>query len=184
MQTQIDSEQQLKKLAVQCHHGAIATAVSLYQGLLLRRATSILRDPAEANDVVQDVFIRAFKEPRLFNADFRIRAWLYRVTSNLCFNRVRNRKRRGTILSTLQTQHKIDPSQLDAIIASQRKDLLVDAINSLTPIHSEVLMLRFYRDMSYQEMADALSIRMGTVMSRLSRAKIKLMEILDLWQVA
>ena len=184
MQTRIESEQQIKQIASRCHHGAIETTVFLYRDLLLRRATSILRDSADAHDIVQEVFIRACHEPRLFTDDFKIRAWLYRVTSNLCFNRVRNRRRRGLILSNLPTDSIVSASQLDAIICSQREDLFLSAIGSLSAIHSEILRLRFYLDLSYQEIADLLSIRLGTVMSRLSRAKVKLMEILELWEVA
>ena len=74
-------------------------------------AVGILHDQAEASDVVQEVFIRAMREPRLFEEDFRTQAWLYRVTRNLCFNLARDRRRRGAILNTSSRTRGPLPSQ-------------------------------------------------------------------------
>jgi RNA polymerase sigma-70 factor (ECF subfamily) len=145
---------------------------------MTRRARFIMRDEAEAYDIVQEVFIRAMSEPRLFEPEFRIRAWLYRVTTNLCFNTVRNRKRRGVLLETIQIPTSIAPNQVEKLLAAEQTTTVTIALRTLNVIHQEVLVLRFYMDLSYVEIAQRLEICVGTVMSRLSRAKIKLNEAL------
>ena len=157
---------------------AISLVADQYHAEMTRRARMIMRDEAEAHDIVQEVFIRAMNESRLFEPEFRIRAWLYRVTTNLCFNTVRNRKRRGVLLETIQMPTSIEPTQIEKLLAEEQTTNVTRAIKSLNVIHQEVLMLRFYMDLSYDEIAQRLQICVGTVMSRLSRAKIKLNEAL------
>ena len=72
----------------------------------------------------------------------------------------------------------IEPTQIEKLLAEEQTTNVTRAIKSLNVIHQEVLMLRFYMDLSYDEIAQRLQICVGTVMSRLSRAKIKLNEAL------
>ena len=163
---------------------ALTLVADQYHAEMTRRARMIMRDEAEAYDIVQEVFIRAMSEPRLFEPEFRIRAWLYRVTTNLCFNTVRNRKRRGVILETIQMPTSVEPNQIERLLAEEQTTNVTIAIQTLNAIHQEVLMLRFYMDLSYVEIAQRLEICVGTVMSRLSRAKIKLNEALTTSMIA
>jgi len=168
----------MKRAARYDKQHALSLVADQYHAEMTRRARMIMRDEAEAHDIVQEVFIRAMNESRLFEPEFRIRAWLYRVTTNLCFNTVRNRKRRGVLLETIQMPTSIEPTQIEKLLAEEQTTNVTRAIKSLNVIHQEVLMLRFYMDLSYDEIAQRLQICVGTVMSRLSRAKIKLNEAL------
>ncbi|MEC7945974.1 MAG: RNA polymerase sigma factor, partial [Myxococcota bacterium] len=141
-------------------------------------AVGITKDWEEAYDVVQEVFIRAMRETRLFNPEFRIKAWLFRVTSNLCFNLVRDRKRRGVILETFPQPDRTKPDQMDAVFKGERRDEVLDAIGKMTRDHQEILLLRYYDDLSYAEIAAVLQVKLGTVMSRLSRARSRLMAVM------
>jgi RNA polymerase sigma-70 factor (ECF subfamily) len=151
--------------------------VRKYRDRLYYHAIGIVKDHEEAYDVVQEVFIRAIREPRFFDVDFREKAWLFRVTSNLCFNLVRDKRRRGAILDANPMSEAVHGDQLDQVFNGQRRGELLAAIHQMTEDHQEILLLRYYSDLSYAEIADALDIKLGTVMSRLSRARARLLEL-------
>merc|ERR1711970_1432737 len=95
------SEDDIKQLFATNPRAAMEMTIQKYREPLYFHARYIVKDHQEAYDLVQEVFIKAMREQRFFNEDFKIKAWLYRVTSNLCFNQLRNRKRRGAILDTM-----------------------------------------------------------------------------------
>lgn len=177
--TEAWSEAQIKELAKQDRTRAIQVIIQKYRESLLYHAICIVKDRDEAYDLVQEVFIRAIREERLFIQDFRIKAWLYRVTSNLCFNLVRNKKRRSTILEAAKISDRSNADQLLDIFADERRVEILKAISTLSEEHQNILMMRYYNDLSYKELSDVLDVKLGTVMSRLSRARTKLLEILD-----
>ena len=77
-----------------------------------------------------------------------------------------------------------DPKQLDVVFTSERQKTVMAAMDGLSRNHKEILMLRYYSDLSYREIAVSLEIKLGTVMSRLSRAKQQLMHVLEEPEVA
>jgi RNA polymerase sigma-70 factor (ECF subfamily) len=158
---------------------AFELLVRKYRERILHHALYVLKDYHEAFDVCQEVFIKAMREPRLFDAEFKMKAWLFRVASNLCFNIVRDRRRRSTILETVPqvTEELADP--FEQLFTDQRQKRILDAMDRVSLEHRDILMLRYYSDLSYTEIADVLGVKLGTVMSRLSRAKTRLMEVLD-----
>lgn len=174
------SDLHIKSLARTSRRDALDAVVRKYGERLQVHAMYILHDGQEARDVVQEVFIKAMREPRLYDADFKIQAWLYRVTRNLCFNLVRDRRRRDTLLQVGPKPGTTTLDPLDAVFESERQDEILEAVESLTPDHRDILMLRYYEDLSYAEIADRLGIKLGTVMSRLSRARDRLLEVIGL----
>jgi RNA polymerase sigma-70 factor (ECF subfamily) len=150
-----------------------------YREALYFHALYIVKDQAEAYDVVQEVFIRAMREKRFFTPEFKMKAWLYRVTSNLCFNTVRNRKRRGAILETWVRPEHSGADQVEKIFASEQRSQVMESLDHLSEDHRAILLLRYYDDLSYAEIAEVLDIKLGTVMSRLSRARMRLLEVMD-----
>ncbi len=170
------ADEDLKMLAGTDRAAARDILFRKYRDRLQYHALSILHDGAEAGDVVQEVFIKAMREPRLFDADFKVQAWLYRVTRNLCFNIVRDRRRRGGILAAMPKEESTASNQVEAVFGKERQEEVLDAIQRLTEDHRVILMMRYYEDLSYSEIADRLGIKMGTVMSRLSRARDRLNE--------
>jgi RNA polymerase sigma-70 factor (ECF subfamily) len=91
---------------------------------------------------------------------------------------VRDRKRRGAILDGMQKVDRAYADQLDRVFQSERQGEVLSAIGTMTPDHREILMLRYYDDLSYAEIADTLEIKLGTVMSRLSRARTRLLAVM------
>lgn len=157
---------------------AMDLVVREYRERLFQHAFYIVKDSQEAYDAVQEVFIKAMREPRFFEADFRIKAWLFRVTSNLCYNIVRDRRRRGGILETLSRPEGTGATQMERVHEGERRDEVLSAMEGLSRGHREILLLRYYDDLSYTEIAEVLGVKLGTVMSRLSRARTRLGELL------
>ena len=173
------TDEEIKKLSEDNKRQAMELVVQKYRDRLFYHAVYIVKDWEEAYDAVQEVFIRAIREKRFFNEDFRIKAWLYRVTSNLCFNLVRNRKRRGVILESVPREESSAPAQIEQVFASERQSEVLQAINLMTDDHKDILLLRYYNDLSYAEISGVLDIKLGTVMSRLSRARCRLLEVME-----
>ena len=178
------TEAYIKKLAGANSRAAMEAVIRKYRSPLYFHARYIVKDHQEAYDVVQEVFIKAMRETRLFDEDFKIKAWLFRVTSNLCFNQVRNRKRRGVLLDTMMKPEAFGADQLDTVFASEQREEVMEALSHLSDDHKQILLLRYYDDLSYAEIADVLQVKLGTVMSRLSRARMRLMAVMDENEVA
>ena len=169
------SEGEIKCLAADNPRMAMEMIIRKHRSSLFYHALGIVKDGQEAYDIVQEVFIRAMRERRFFQADFRMKAWLFRVTSNLCFNRVRDRKRRGAILETVPRAECAPADQLEQVFSTERRREVLAAIDKMSRNHREILILRYYDDLSYAEIADVLQVKLGTVMSRLSRARGRLL---------
>ena len=172
-------DEEIKALAADDRRLAIELLVRKYRERIVHHALYVVKDLQEAGDVTQEVFIKAMREPRFFDAEFKMKAWLFRVTSNLCFNIVRDRRRRGAILETMPKATETAADQVDAVFSDERQKNIMVAMDHLTEDHREILQLRYYSDLSYVEIGEVLGIKIGTVMSRLSRAKTRLMEVLD-----
>ena len=178
------SEADIKKLAISNSRAAMELVIRKYRQSLYFHARYIVKDHQEAYDLVQEVFIKAMRETRLFDDDFKIKAWLFRVTSNLCFNTVRNRKRRGVLLESMMKPEAFGADQLDTIFAGEQRGEVMAALEELSEDHKQILLLRYYDDLSYAEIADVLQVKLGTVMSRLSRARMRLMDVMQSSELA
>ena len=176
---EVAQDDEIKRLAREDRRRAADLVVRKYREPIFHHAAWILKDWQEAIDVAQEVFIKAMREPRFFEPDFKMKAWLYRVTSNLCFNLVRDRRRRSAILESVPRASADEGDQPDVVFQGERQERILTAMDRLSEDHREILMLRYYSDLSYAEISDALGIKLGTVMSRLSRAKGQLVEYLD-----
>ena len=171
-------DEDIKEVAASDRQQSIDLLVRKYGERLYVHAYCILKDAQEARDVVQEVFIKAMREPRFFDAEFKMQAWLYRVTRNLCFNLVRDRRRRDGILASVPRSEELLADPIDVVFGGERQEEIIQAIGQLTEDHRTILLLRYYEDMSYAEISRALSIKLGTVMSRLSRARDRLLSVI------
>src|SRR5690606_15081831 len=140
---------------------------------LRRYARALAGDSASADDLVQDTLERAWAKLHLYRRGTDLRAWLFSVMHNVHINQRR----------TMRPTETIDEDMAELAQRSQQADALVvrdldRAIALLPPEQRAVLLLVTLEDMSYEEVARTLSIPMGTVMSRLSRAREKLRQMM------
>lgn len=157
---------------------AFAELVRRYQRSVYRTAYALTHNAADADDLAQEAFVRAYKALGRFRADEPLMPWLNRIVTNLTFSLFRSRKRRPEtpldplIESGRQWSVSDDPAQ--AAADEERRRHMQDAFAGLKPEHQAVLTLRVVQDQSYEEMAKTLGVPVGTVMSRLSRARTEL----------
>jgi RNA polymerase sigma-70 factor, ECF subfamily len=152
--------------------------VEIYRTTTERVAYHILRTEEAAADAVQDAWIKVHQAISRFE-DGNFRAWLLRIVTNTCYDHLRRQKRRPAvsldeIIEASHTEfaddaHAVDPE--DAVLRQEQCDLLLAAIEELSPWHREVVILVDVQGYDYAEAAELLDVPLGTVKSRLSRAR-------------
>jgi len=163
---------------------AFAALVHLYGREALQVALGFLGDLEDARDLTQEAFLRALTHMHSFDVERPFFPWFYRILRNLCFNYMAKRGRHGECPLVLESDGGIDPagretSPLQALVASERAAQIWEGLCTLSDEHREIVILRHFRDLSYQEIATLLRIPRGTVMSRLFYARAALREALD-----
>jgi len=171
-------EAALVRLAQGGDHAAFTQLVRLHQRTVYRVAYGLTRNAADADDLAQETFVRAYQAIDRFRVGEPMQPWLIRIATNLCFSLFRRRRRRPE--SSLEAQAEAgvqwathdDPAEHAE--RSERDRRVQAAFAKLSEEHQAVLALRAVQDLSYEEIAAALKIPPGTVMSRLSRARAEL----------
>ena len=140
-----------------------------------RRALAIVRrivqDTDEAEDVVQEVFAKLHSHDVRFDGKAACTTWLHRILVNSSINTLRARKRRGRLESSLSEP----ASPEDAALGNERHELFLQALQTLSEQHRQVVTLRDLRGFSYPEIAQMLGLPEGTVKSALNRGRARLM---------
>jgi len=169
------SDEEIKEISREDRERAFHCLVQRYKKPLLYHALYMLRNEEEAYDVTQEAFIRAYKEQRLFQDDFLIKAWLYRVTTNLCHNVQRSSRRKKRACDVLAREDEPTTHGTDELLVNEESKIeLLDALDELSEKDKTILLLRYYDNLSYKEIAATLKCKLGTVMSRLGRARKRL----------
>ncbi len=150
--------------------------VSRYQGIAHRVAWLIARQAGEAEDAVQEAFVKAYYALPRFRPGAPFRPWLLRIVANEAKNRARSASRReGLVLRAAAADPGgAAPSPEAAALAREDAETLARALGRLREPDRLVIAYRYLFELSEAEVADALGVRPGTVKSRLSRALTKL----------
>lgn len=174
------SEPDLIVCARQGDQAAWNELVRQNQQAAFRLAYLILGDAADAEDVVQEAFIRAFRAFERFDPARSFRPWLLSITSNLARNRLRSIGRYLAALRRL-VQTEPEPGTRAATRDPKRweAEVLWQAVQRLGPRDQEVIYLRFFLELSVDETAEALGVAPGTVKSRLHRAVSRLRGVIE-----
>ena len=148
-------------------------------------ALGLVGNREDALDLSQEAFIRAYRNMTRFNPKWGFFPWFYQILRNLCFDHLRKKRhRRASSLEALDSQQgtiAVDDYFTPDVVAerNETKDLVWKAIGKLDEKHREVIILRHFRNLSYEQIAHTLFCNKGTVMSRLYHARKKLKAILD-----
>jgi RNA polymerase sigma-70 factor, ECF subfamily len=139
--------------------GAFEELVLRYQKPIYGFVLRLLRDPAEAEDTVQKVFLLVYQNLKNFRFEASFKTWLYRISINQCHNVFRRHKNREFTpvddlpLADAKTSQEEDYAHKEILALAQK------AIDKLPPKQRQVLLLRVYQDLSFEEIGQALNIR-------------------------
>jgi len=142
-----------------------------------RLCRGVLGNDADAEDAAQEVLLRVLEKARSFDGRSRFSTWVYRLTVNhaLNFRRQRDRRRPASLEAGLEERHATEPSPADAAARSEAHEALDRLLAALPDDARAILSLREVEALSYREIAAALDVPVGTVMSRLARARARLL---------
>ena len=162
---------------------AFETLVLAYEKNVYNIALRMTGNSEDAADMTQEAFIKAYNSLQSFRGDSKFSVWLYRIVSNVCLDFLRSKNRRPTVSLSVEDDDGED-AQLDVADESQSPELLLDrkltrdsvrrGLDSLPPDYRQILLLREIQGLSYDEIAQALSLEVGTVKSRIFRARKRL----------
>lgn len=162
--------------AMRGDHDAFSALAAGSVDRLFAAAALILRDRSAAEDAVQDAMVRAWTGlAKLRDAD-RFDAWLHRLLTNACYDAIRARGRRGAEIELLPVH---EPSIADASVGIANRDELDRGFRRLSVQHRTAIVLRYYVGLTVPEVAEAMSIPVGTAKSRLHHAEQRLRMALE-----
>ncbi len=175
-------EDELIQQALAGKSHAYGLLVERYQDRLYSAMLHIVGSHDEAEDVVQDSFVQAYIKLNTFQGNSRFFTWLYRIAFN---NALSRRRRRRADLSIEQSRESSGGEPEDRqeapdepMMRNERVAMVKAAMDKLTDEHRSILVLREMQEMAYEDIAAILEINIGTVRSRLSRARNQLHDIL------
>jgi RNA polymerase sigma-70 factor (ECF subfamily) len=136
----------------------------------------LVRNHADAEDLLQDTFLRAYENIARFDERYRFYTWLYRIAVNLCFTHLKRRKAAPQSLTDDEGETTDVPDERRPELSANvdRRHAIERALAELPAEQRLAMVLRTYEELSYAEIAEVMKTSIGTVMSRLSRARDKL----------
>lgn len=182
-QSDADQDRALIELAKAGDQDAFKQLVQRHQRRAQAIAMGVLRNEQEALDVVQEAFLRVYRGLDGFNGGASFFTWLYRIVHNLAIDVLRRPARRDAPLPEGRELEQVDSPLLARLPEADPLDLvrrgelaarLQEALDALPSYHRSVILMREVEGMSYEEMAQAMEVSKGTIMSRLFHARRKL----------
>ncbi len=168
-------------------HQAFESLVRRYQRQVANLIYITMGNRDDVEDIAQEVFIRVYRSLPKFKFDASFFSWLYRITMNLCIDEIRKRKIRRVLSLDYLTEDTLEKNRKnkdytlasDLVLMEEKRQVIQSALQRLTPEHREVLVLREYQDLAYNEIAEILGLRLEAVKSRIFRARMELKNLLD-----
>jgi RNA polymerase sigma-70 factor, ECF subfamily len=176
----ISIEAHLARLALKGDQQAFAEIVGLYQDKLYHMAYRMLSSRQEAEDVVQDTFLRVYKNLDRYDDTMKFSTWIYRIATNLCIDRLRKRKPSYSLDAETSEHEGLDGYSMipsdnrtpeSETLLSEMQSTVHKAIDNLPAKYKSVMVLRYLQDLSLQEIGDVLDMPVTTVKTRVHRGR-------------
>lgn len=173
------SDAELVKRAQQDDERAFGELVVRYESKVYSLALKMLRNPEDAEDVLQDTFLRAYRGIKSFQGASTFSTWIYRITANSALMRLR-KKQLPTVSIEEQDEKEApvsivdwSPGPVEQVLNDELHRVMDEAIEGLPPEFRQVFILRDVEELSNAEVAEVLDLSVAAVKSRLHRARLK-----------
>ena len=165
---------------------AFGTLVASYEKFIFNVACKMFSNSEDVSDIAQEALIKAYKNIDKFDFNSSFSTWLYRITVNACIDEMRRRKGKESFSIDAEDEEgglavQIEDTSLGAeerVIQNETVSEVRAAIDKLSEEHKTVIILRDLQDMTYEQVAQTLDLSIGTVKSRLARARKSLKDII------
>lgn len=160
---------------------AFGKLIEAYQGPVFNLAYRMLRNVGEAEEAAQEAFIRAYTRLDSYNPDHKFSTWMLSITSNYCIDQIR--KRRALLLSideplpphpALRSDRAAGPES--QLLATEQEERVQELLGTLQPDYRQAVVLRYWYELSYEEIAGVMDTTVSAIKSRLFRARRELAE--------
>lgn len=181
------SEKELLLKAKEGNEEAFEEIIKMYQQKVCSTIFFMIKNENMVEDIAQEVFIKVYKNISKFNEKSSLYTWIYRITMNACIDQIKKEKKITYLNTYIETedgkvefQFEDENQKVDKIIENKiRGESLVKAIKSLPAEQRALIVLRDIRQFKYMEIAEMLKLNLGTVKSKISRARRSLKEHLE-----
>ena len=181
------SEKELLLKAKEGSNEAFEEIIKLYQQKVCSTIFYMVKNENIVEDLAQEVFIKVYKNISKFNEESSLYTWIYRITMNTCIDEIKKEKKItyiNTYVETdegdLEVQFEDETQRVDEILENKiKKESLIKAIKALPSEQRALIVLRDIRQFKYMEIAEMLNLNLGTVKSKISRARQNLKELLE-----
>lgn len=181
------SEKELIIKAKEGSNEAFEEIIKMYQQKVCNTIFFMIKNENAVEDLAQEVFIKVYKNIAKFNEASSLYTWIYRITMNTCIDYIKKEKKivyMNTYLETedgnVEKQFEDETQRVDAIVENKiKRESLLKAIKSLPAEQRALIILRDINQFKYMEIAEMLNLNLGTVKSKISRARIALKQYLE-----
>ena len=165
---------------------AYGQIVRAYEKQIYNLCLRMVSDPVDAEDLAQEAFVKAWQGLEFYKFEAAFSTWLYRLTTNLCIDFLRKKKRRPSVSMTVEEDGETSEMEFpdralspeEEILRRERQRMLSEAMETLDEEGRAIITLRVVDELSYEQIARVLDVKVGTVKSRLARARERLRKIL------
>jgi RNA polymerase sigma-70 factor (ECF subfamily) len=177
--TQAETDEQLVRKSQEDDERAFGELVSRYESKVYSLALKMLRNPEDAEDVLQDTFLRAYRGIKSFKGNSTFSTWIYRITANSALMRLRKRQLPTVSIDDAdEREAPINiadwaPGPVEQMLNQETQAAMTEAIDALPPEFRQVFVLRDIEELSNAEVAEILDLSVAAVKSRLHRARLK-----------
>lgn len=181
------SDEELVQRAQQDDDRAFGNLVERYETKVYSLAMKMLRNPEDAEDVLQDTFLRAYRGIKSFQGNSTFSTWIYRITANSALMRLRKKQLPTVSIDDAderETPINIadwSPGPVEQLLTKETQKAMDEAIEALPPEFKQVFILRDVEELSNAEVAEILDLSVAAVKSRLHRARLKVRNRLALY---
>jgi RNA polymerase sigma-70 factor (ECF subfamily) len=179
-------DMELVEKALQGDQQAFSRLMSRYRDAIYFILLKMVNNPTDAEDLTIEAFGKAFRNLSQYTPTYAFSTWLFKIATNNCIDFIR--KKRASMISIDQDSSEKDspppsiqeesPDPEEQMIRNQKAKLMRDVVNQLKPRYKDLIVLRYFKEYSYEEIANELDLPLGTVKAQLFRAKELLYTIL------